>query len=659
MSELLNEFLLAILAEAPAKPTAKKQSSAKPTAQKKPTQTEKTPAQQAADLGLQHKGYGRYGNPGKGNPITHVTQDDKLVPVEPTGDTTTGKKKGKKSEIPAELDAIQKRVTTSRDPKKKESLGLIFAALQAKSAAGMKKAIKDLQLVISPEGKLKAKVFSGDNQKIAGDDRAFARQVYDLFKSAGVEIPGSAPKSDAELESDPKNSEMFKPTSLYASREKRSLDIQVDKNSVTVEGSTLSIVPEKKIVQEQKRYIEMAKALKKRRGEEFTPEYEENIRRYVRGVYAKQNHNVRYLQSLVQNSRDLSAYTFSGAEGKQTIVATLTDTIKKTVPDRAQNAPIIAALDKMKRADNVVEFNKAYSEFSNALRGTDIEGSKKYMVESIAALRTIVLGGTAVVPTSDSFKLADVVSIRQSSIIGDIAVEQLLVDVDEEQTVSAAGSVKHGKGNASGNTPKIENSEFETGVVDGVDCKSVQSDLLSLSSMRGKIFTQTPNGDVSPEAKKELLGQIKKYNKMIRAYYGVDQKMSDEELYDFLSYGKEMVCFEGKPLPAVPNKKNGKMEPYRQAESTNGGQWRAWSVLGKMTDAIHNRTVRYQFYDTLRFNGNVTTADGIRRLSKMQSQHLKNKSNMKDGFTRPDQELNAFTIPSTVEETRNGNPCTQ
>ena len=217
-----------------------------------------------------------------------------------------------------------------------------------------------------------------------------------------------------------------------------------------------------------------------------------------------------------------------------------------------------------------------------------------------------------------------------------------------------------GKGNASSNESKIENSEFETGEIDSVDCSTVQEDLLSLCRMRNEIF-QPNDGDVPTEAKQKLLSTIQQYRPMIQAYYGLEVDMTDEQIYEFLSYGKELVCVDGKPAPALPNKKTGEMKPYNQASSPNGNQWRAWSVLGKVTDAIHNRTVRYQFYDTIRYNGKITTADGIRRFSKMEAQHLKNKMNVKGkpGFTKPDQELNAFTKPATVAETRNGNPCTQ
>ena len=560
----------------------------------------------------------------------------------------------------SQTQSIEKKISNTRNAVKKESLLHLLKAIQSGDLNTLQDTINDLKLVISPEGKLKAKIYSGDDQKIAGDDREFARNVYDLAKQVGVEISGGVPREDSEQEPPSKLAERFKPSALFKNENLDKLDLQTTDLGIVIEGTELNIVSDADITTAEDNWIERARQFKSSRGEEFTPEYEQNVRRYVRGIYAKANHNIRYMRKLAESGEELGTYEFRGEEGKDVIVKNLTTAITQYVGNQQQLTPILSALQKMKSTKGVREFNSAYEEFSTALQGTPIESSKKYIVESLTAIRTIATGGVAIIPNSDAFKLADVVSIRQNPFTGDLSISQFLVDIDEEQTVSAAGSVKQGRGNASSNEAKIENSEFKTGEVDGVDCSSVKEELLSLCKMRNEIFR--PNdGDVPIEAKQKILTVIQKYIPMIQAYYGLEVDMTDEQIYEFLSYGKELVCVDGKPAPALPNKKTGEMKPYNQASSPNGNQWRAWSVLGKVTDAIHNRTVRYQFYDTIRYNGKITTADGIRRFSKMEAQHLKNKMNVKGkpGFTKPDQELNAFTKPATVAETRNGNPCTQ
>jgi hypothetical protein len=190
--------------------------------------------------------------------------------------------------------------------------------------------------------------------------------------------------------------------------------------------------------------------------------------------------------------------------------------------------------------------------------------------------------------------------------------------------------------------------------------------------MRDEIFTfggKNGGKNVDAAAEQKLNQFIGKYQSMIVAYYGLENQLPADEsqqikyIYNLLSFGKALGC--GKNGTIVPDHsadiKGTDPEPFKSGSSRNGRQWRAWSVLGKITDAIHNKSVRAQFYDTVRFNGKITVADGIRRFSKMESQHLKKTAEPKNappGYTRPDSHLNAFTIPSSIEDTRNGNPCT-
>lgn len=59
--------------------------------------------------------------------------------------------------------------------------------------------------------------------------------------------------------------------------------------------------------------------------------------------------------------------------------------------------------------------------------------------------------------------------------------------------------------------------------------------------MRGAIFQPTEDGNVPPEAKKQLMDTISKYGPVIKSYYGLSEGMSDDELYEFLSFGRELA----------------------------------------------------------------------------------------------------------------------
>ena len=227
---------------------------------------------------------------------------------------------------------------------------------------------------------LKAKVYSGDDQKIAGDDRDFARSIYDLAKQVGVEIPGATPREDSEQEPPSKVSERFKPSSLFKNENLDKLDLEITDTGVIIEGTELNIVSDADITTAEDNWIERARQFKSSRGEEFTPEYEQNVRRYVRGIYAKANHNIRYMRKLAESGEELGTYEFRGEEGKDVIVKNLTTAITQYVGNQQQLTPILSALQKMKSTKGVREFNSAYEEFSTALQGTAIESSKKYII---------------------------------------------------------------------------------------------------------------------------------------------------------------------------------------------------------------------------------------------------------------------------------------
>jgi hypothetical protein len=667
MSDLLNEVITEILLlgeadKADKKPAAKKRVL-------KPGESKKHP-------GYYHRGAGYYSNVSKNGLVTHKTDDTgKMVVLSP--EEKVAKNKGtQQPEEPQRIGSrtgqsmrwdtergnisreqvvanIDNKIKSLKDETKIEALTKLQQALVSGDAKTLKTLIADMGLVIGNSHALKARKLS--TQDITNKDKELTRQIYDLAKEIGVEIPG-APGDDAEEPTS--SSEEFKPQSIFKQDQINQLDVKDVDGGVEVEGVKLEeITDEAKITEIENNIVNRAKQT---RGGEFTPEHEYRIRRYVRARVEANNHNIKYLKDVAYRGGKLPAHQFSGEEGSKRIVKRTTPLLEQHISDEKNRVEAKSALDVMATAKTPKEFNAAYERFSKAVRGTALQKNMKYIAETLTALRVTSLGGTALIPQSDSFPLADVISVKRSPITGEVDIEQILVDVDEEQEVTTAGSVKVGKGAGSGNKPKIENSRFDTGDVDGVDCSEVVDDLGSMTSIssRNAIFTPTKDGQPTPEAKKQIMGWLKKYGPMIRAYYGIKDKMGDKELYEFLSYGKEMVCVDGKVAPTPDGSKS---KPFKQAEKPNGGQWRAWSVVGRLTEVVHNRTVRQQYYHTIRYNGVVKTADGIRRLSKMAFQPFKNEAKMKgsEGSTRPDQAQNGFTIPATIEETANGNPCTQ
>lgn len=490
-----------------------------------------------------------------------------------------------------------------------------------------------------------------------GPAKAAAAEITAELQKYGIELP----KVEKEQDTEEVSSEEFKPSVIFRQDPVDQLDVKQTPDGISVEGVEIKSIGQQEVAQIEDDIVDLARQKLQAEGRELTPEHEQRLREYVQKRVAATNHNIEYLQQAVQGAKGgrLPAYQFQGEEGSKLIATRLTEVVDRHVPPGKKQEAAKAAIEAMQSARTPKEFNAAWAEFSKAVKGTPVGKNAKYIAETATALRVVALGGVALIPTSDSFQLADVISIKRSPITGEVDITQILVDVEQEIEITAAGSVKVGKGAGSGNKPKIIHSEFDTGTVDNVDCSNVRQDLMSLCdiSSRNMIFQPTEDGEPTPQAKSFLMGHISTYGSMIKEYYGLDQNMSDDDLYTFLSYGLSIACVDGKPQP-TPDGMNG--EPYAEARSPNGGQWRAWSVLGKITEAIHNRTVTQQHYHTVRYNGGVKVADGIRTLSRMESQHVKKKTKRDEqGRQKPDQAQNAFTIPASIEETRNGNPCTQ
>lgn len=642
---------------------------------------------------------------------------------------------------------IAPSISTPVQIRKKEILDDIQTAIESGDPKTIQKVIDDYDLRVSASvkpvlkaGKEKeAKSKSSDSeqknpQDITNGDIELSKKLIGLMVQSGATIKGSKKSQDGE---EKVSSDNFKPQNVFAEKPLDQLDVTTDASgNITIEGKRVSILSDTQI----DRVIDAAAEAYKRRGlqqdppVEISSAQEKQFRILMRKRLKSSNRSIEYLQNVAKKGESLEAYQFNGDEGKKEITTALGGLIDTHVPEENRQEAH-SALAEMSSARTPAQFNEAYKKFVKAVKKTPIYKHMKYNAETITALRVLALSGPngiALIPKSDSFPLSDVLSLRENPLTGEIEVTQLVVDFLEGMEVTAAGSVKFLKGAGSKNQGKIENSEFDDGIVDEVDCKDVERDLMDMTdiSSRNTIFrspkevitelselvganvnvpkekreaaraalaeiakARTPKelaaahkkfiavisdpsakyndatmaaardvkdklqaameGKPSPEAKAQIMGWLQKYGPMVRAYYGIEDDMTDDELYEFLSYGKEMACIGGKPAGSADG------EPFSQAKKQNGQQWRAWSVVGRMTEAVHNRTLKQQFYHTVRYEDDIVVADGITTFSKMEFQSFKNESAWAagGGLTRPDQAQNAFTIPSTPEETRSGNPC--
>lgn len=540
---------------------------------------------------------------------------------------------------------LETKTAALKQPKKKALAQELLDAMKSGDAARIQKVINDNGIVMGSSGRLK---FTGGDKAGLADEQLSAK-IFAVLKGMGVTIPS---RGGAQVDTDAKrvSAEEFKPQRIFADEPLDQLDVEETEDGIVVEGVEITRIEDRQAGRLEEALVKRARRVITERGEEFTPEYEKRLRFYIQRRIEATNNNINYL--LEAGRAGGQAYQFQGEEGARKIADGLTRTVDQHVPEERKQAAN-DAVEAMRVAKTPAEFNDAYNKFMTAISGTAVDKNMKYVAETLTALRVVAFGGIALVPISDSYQLADVISIRRSPITGDTDIQLLLSDVEEETEITVAGSVKLKKGAASVNTGKIKNSRFNTGTVDGVDASDVQSDLAAMSTREIKTTIFAGDGEEpSEEARQQVMGYIQKYGPMVKEYFGFPEDMSDEDLYEALSYGRALEC--GPDGPQAPS--DGRPFKEGQPGQPHSGKWRLWAALGQVTEAIHNRTVEQQYYHTVRYDRNgIKVADGIRTLSKMEVQPVKGKGSS----GRPDSSQAAFTIPATMEEVRNGNPCTQ
>lgn len=540
---------------------------------------------------------------------------------------------------------LETKTAALKQPKKKALAQELLDAMKSGDAARIQKVINDNGIVMGSSGRLK---FTGGDKAGLADEQLSAK-IFAVLKGMGVTIPS---RGGAQVDTDAKrvSAEEFKPQRIFADEPLDQLDVEETEDGIVVEGVEITRIEDRQAGRLEEAIVKRARRVLTERDEELTPEYEKRLRSYIQRRIEATNNNINYL--LEAGRAGGQAYQFQGEEGARKIADGLTRTVDQHVSEERKQAAN-DAVEAMRVAKTPAEFNDAYNKFMTAISGTAVDKNMKYVAETLTALRVVAFGGVALVPISDSYQLADVISIRRSPITGDTDIQLLLSDVEEETEITAAGSVKLKKGAASVNTGKIKNSRFNTGTVDGVDASDVQSDLASVSTREIKNTIFAGDGEEpSEEARQQVMGYIQKYGPMVKAYFGFPEDMSDEDLYEALSYGRALEC--GPNGPQAPS--DGRPFKEGQPGQPHSGKWRLWAALGQVTEAIHNRTVEQQYYHTVRYDRNgIKVADGIRTLSKMEVQPVKGKGSS----GRPDSSQAAFTIPATMEEVRNGNPCTQ
>lgn len=588
---------------------------------------------------------------------------------------------------------LERKSGSTTNAGKKKILDELLAAIKSRNPEQIQKVLTDYGIEMSPQGKLKATTLGkGDAQKLVpdskGQEKQFAAKIAIALQSLGVELPGGKKTTDTV------NVEDFKPQSLYGDPEDV-LDVTPasDGSGIDVEGTRIEEITDDDARQVEERWLSAAR---ERLGEDFTPEWENNIKQYVRARVREQNANIRFIRK-VSEERDPRTAKPGSTRGKYTqfprndetseqastrMVTALSGLVDGHIADPSKNAAAKTALNDMvtyaramstaktsaERREAFRAYNAALAAFQAAAKGTPVAKNMKYVAESLKALQSVAQGKTVLIPADDSFPLADVITIGKSPITGENSIELFLVSVEEGITASAAESVKFDDGSAGVTHQKDGHSEFgPTRGTDGSEIprEEVRNDLVGMGGTERKNEIFTRDGKLSPAARQRVIDEIEKYGDVAREYFGLptdpnaEGYLDTEQLYEFLSYGTAMTCVDGKPAHG-PRLAAG--DENRGSE--NPEQWKAWNTLGLLHEAVHNSLVTQQFYQTAQFTRNgLVVADGVRTMARAVFQPYKNLVGGSERTPRvgkvPDSSMVSFSVPAEENDLRSGNPCNE
>jgi len=723
MNELFNELITEImsLGEAEKKPATTSTAKKKPDVKRRPDGTVIKSGESEKYPGYYRIGGDYYSNVKKGGQTTHKTVDGNMValtkpeqerlrtqrdkrgtddygkdiPVAQPRDVTPQQPSPTPTQPKVDIQQTigdleaRTRISSLTEPKKQVVNGLIDALKPRDGETPearverVQKFITDNKILVGSTYRLKA----GEIEKFI--DQELSLKVFMALKNIGVTLTH---KFDKPVDinaliaygADKKASgaERFKPPVVFGDATD-TLDLSVTETGIVVQGERIdTIAPDEETRLVQK----LVEAARQSFGEKFTQEREDNIEKYVRARAREQNANIEWLKQVKETGGTYNKFPKNDESSESATtrmvdaLSTLVDShlpedkrepAKQQLSNMASSAKaMVEAKTALERRDAVRAYSTAYVEFNKLSKGSDLGKNMKYVAESLKALHSVAQGKTVLIPSSDSFPLADIITIGKNPITGESSIELFIVSVEEGDSASVAESVKLDDGSAGVTHQKDGHSKFSTvRSTDGseISADEVKRDLVGMGGVNRKNAIFTRDGKISSTEKTRITEELTKYGDVAREYFGLptdpnaEGYIDTEQLYEFLSYGKAMVCIDGKPSPSKDGTRYSLGDEKQNRE--NAEQWQAWSVVGLVHEAVHNRTVTQQYYKTAQYtNSGLVIADGIRRMAKAVFQPFKNLSTGSEKNPRtgkaPDSSMVSFSVPSeSTEDLQDRNPC--
>jgi hypothetical protein len=690
-------------------------------------------AQQAKDAGLKYirGSRGLWSKSGE-KPATHSTKDGKFValagpqPKKPATDTALAR--GQRAvdtardsltrDTPHHIPMRGEKPSTSKPTTKSKEFSELLRyskpegkeflrVLETGDATQVQAEITRLGLYVTPAGKIKAGNLKGDKnvQKIFGGSKAMPARLNKLLSDLGLPILQATGIQKTEPDDDQpvvdSSVEYLKPSNTYEDRP--AVNTSVDAVGVTIGDSRFHTLPIYEPNSSERAQLVVESDLKeiKNRNPNMSDEDAERKADEINGIVQTHNDRVRFLQAAIQRNEkfvDLG----TGQEAVQLVSERLLNSIGSRLPERDRRT-FEEAVKKLAAAETTEQFAQEWKQFLTVIKNIpelSKSGALPLICEHLTAMRNAIQGRHIIIPTSDSFKLGDIIAynpqgVEQSdvrSMVDNLSLIEVGIDIGSVKRDAGASSVVGSRIYVTsytdptvapdlailGRAPEYEyhevkdkNGEPERDKNGKPKRKKVVTD----PGAFGEIYGATTEEQLE-QVEDKFLTVIKNRMGDIRSYYRIPEEVSDEEIiaglssgsppsYDstgvFIRFGEKSGVFGKECPPPTPTPTSTPTstptptptpEPKGQPLSPlNTRQLGVYSLVGYAFEAIYNTNAAGQAFSNTTFKANkIEVSDGIAVMGKTKFQFQKNMECRK-GVLK-DEGIAAFIKPTPRSKMR-------
>jgi hypothetical protein len=435
--------------------------------------------------------------------------------------------------------------------------------------------------------------------------------------------------------------EFFKPTRLYAHRERQILEVAGrGANAVQIGKDTLKRFNS----QDETTYVDKWMRAYQKQNPTATVEESNDVEDMLHQII--QSHNDKLVKLSTLNGQEVVA--LNGTDGTRRLKRKLIERVNelsttKGLPEEEASA-INVELNRLFTSRTQSEYMQRISSVMGVLESSGLKSAMPIISESLAQGLFLMGGDTVYVPMSDIFELADLIAINPKGVENPLDVINKIKFV---QTV-AHTSVKKDKGNASTTGPRINLSTFYQ-----ERYPTIVNDLTRLTSVTTKGLW-SDDKMLRRETEAFVTDIFDRYEDSIREYFGINETVSSKQLRTALSRGARPKCRGG--ILELPSQDG---SPLNQGDvdgkPVDQRAWRHYSLAGLMMEAVHNKHVHRQNYTTLNVGKKgIKQSNGITSLTRVEFQFYKGKG------AKPDQNMGSWsTVSNGRKNIRDGNPCSK